>query len=132
MAGGDEALAAFIDRVRKLGTLGADAAKIAAPLVEKAMKRTAAAGTTPDGQAWQPRKDGGRPLVNAADALSAEAVGPVVVGKLEGVEVLHNRGTKRMPQRQILPDLGAGIPKVIGDALTEASQKAFGRTMGGT
>lgn len=127
----DDALAAFIERVRKLGTLGEDAAKLAAPLVEKAMKRTAAAGTTPDGEAWAPRKDGGRALVNAADALSAEAVGSVVVGKLDGVEVVHNRGTKRMPRRQILPSLGAGIPRNIADALTEASAEAFKRAMGG-
>lgn len=128
---GDEALVAFITRLRKLGTLGADAAKLAAPLVEKAARATAEAGTAPDGTPWTPKKDGGRPLVNAAKALSAKAIGTTVVLTLTGVEVLHNFGSKRNPKRQILPDGGAGIPPNIAKALHEGASHAFARAMGG-
>jgi hypothetical protein len=131
MSDGDAALAEFIARVRRLGTLGADAAKIAAPYVLEAARETAAAGTTPSGEAWAPKKDGGRALVNAADALSVEAVGSVVVLTLTGPEVIHNRGTTKYPKRQILPAGGAGIPANIGKALARAAKEAFDRTMGG-
>jgi hypothetical protein len=128
---GDAALAAFIDRVRGLRTLGADAAKLAAPYVLEAARETAAAGTTPSGEAWAPKKSGGRALVNAADALSVENVGSVVVLKLTGPEVVHNYGNKRVPQRRILPAGGAGIPPNIAKALERAAKEAFDRTMGG-
>jgi hypothetical protein len=128
----DSQLAEFIGRVRKLGGLATDAAKLAAPLVEKAVKATADAGTTPDGAAWAPRKrDGGRALVNAAKALSAKAVGASVVVTLKGVEVIHNFARGRIPARQILPDGGAGIPKNVAAAVDEASALAFTRIMRG-
>lgn len=129
---GDAALAAFIDRVRRLGKLPAEAAKLAAPLVLEEAKRTAAAGTTPDGEAWAPlKKGGGRALENAADALSVSTVGTVVVLTLTGPEVVHNYGNKRVPQRRILPAGGAGIPKNIITALQKGAQQAFTRTTGG-
>jgi hypothetical protein len=128
---GDAALAAFIDRVRALGKLPETAAKVAAPLVLEAAKETAAAGTDPDGTAWAPRKDGGRALVNAAEALSVETVGTVVVLRLTGPEVIHNYGNTRVPRRRILPDGGAGIPANITKALIKGAQQAFARTTGG-
>ncbi|HEX8795457.1 MAG TPA: hypothetical protein VF765_31120 [Polyangiaceae bacterium] len=131
MSGADAALSAFIQRVRGLRTLAADAAKLAAPLVEAAAKKTAAAGVTPDGIPWAPKKGGGRALVHAANALSARALGPAVVLTLKGVEVLQNFGTTRLPARQILPEGGAGVPKAFADALAKASETAFARAMGG-
>ena len=128
---GDGALSALIARFRSLGRLPADAAKLAAPLVEEAVKATAAAGTTPDGKAWAPRKDGGRPLVHAADALSAKAVGSTIVVTLTGPEVFHNAGNGHVEKRQILPDGGAGLPKNVAAALTKASKLAFDDAMKG-
>lgn len=126
---GDAALDAMIAKIRAVGGLPGAAAHEAAPLVEAAVKKTAAAGTTPDGQPWKPTKDGGRPLVNAAAALSAKAIGTVVQVTLKGVEVIHNFGDKRNPKRQILPDGGAGIPKGIVDALVEGANRAFAKIM---
>lgn len=130
---GDAALNAMIATVRKLGQLAPDAAAQATPLVEAAAKKTAAAGTTPDGTPWVPTKtkSGGRALVNAAAALSAAAVGSAVVLTLKGVEVIHNFGNKKDPKRQILPDGGAGIPKPIAEAVTEGARRAFARATGG-
>lgn len=132
MADGDSALVAFIARMRKLGTLGADAAKLAAPLVERAVKATAAAGTAPDGMPWKPKKDGSRALPNAAAALTVKALGPVVVVTLKGIEVVHNFAKDgRLPRRQILPDGGAGIPKNVAAALEQGAKQAFDNAMGG-
>lgn len=128
---GDAALSAFIDRVRRLGKLPAEAAKLAAPLVLEEAKKTAAAGTTPDGQPWAPKKDGGRALVHAADALSVETLGSVVVLTLTGPEAIHNRGTNKYPKRQILPAGGAGIPANVVRALRRAAGEAFARVTGG-
>ena len=122
---------AMIGALRKLGAAPAAIAKRAAPLVDAAVKKTAAAGTTPDGQPWQPKKDGGRPLVNAANALSTKAVGTTVVVTLEGPEVVHDKGTKRLPQRKILPDGGAGLPTNVADAMREACEKVRADIMGG-
>ncbi len=129
---GELALNGFIDALRKLGAIDADAAKLAAPLVLAAAKKTARAGTTPDGKPWPGLKaGGGRALVNAADALSVKAVGTTVVLTLSGINVLQNFGTSSIPARQILPDGGAGMPRNIADALTAGAQKAFAQTMGG-
>lgn len=130
-ADGDAALQAFIARVRALGTLPAQAAAIAAPLVEEEARATADAGTAPDGKAWAEKKGGGRALANAAGALTARAVGVAVVLTLKGAFVLHNLGKGHAPKRQILPDGGAGLPANIARALRRASEIAFTRVMGG-
>jgi hypothetical protein len=130
MSNGDQALDDFVRSLRALGHVDADAARLAAPLVEAAVKRTAAAGTDPDGKPWLPKKDGGRALEHAADHVTAKAVGTTVVVTLVGPDVLHNSGTKRVPKRQIIPDGGAGIPKSVTAALTEGAARAFEKTMG--
>jgi hypothetical protein len=122
---GDAALTAMVAMLRKLGALPGTAARLAAPRIEVEVKKTAAAGTTPEGKSWAPKKSGGQALMNAAAALSARAVGTAVVVSLKGVEVLHNFGSPRLPARQILPEGGAGIPPNIVRALHEAAADAF-------
>lgn len=125
------ALDDMIARVRGLEELPAQAAKLGAPLVEAAIKATAVAGTTPDGAPWPAKKDGGRPLVNAAAAIASKAVGSTIVTTLTGPEVIHNFGTERLPKRQILPDGGAGIPPKVAASVEHATTKAFDAIMGG-
>ena len=130
MSGG--ALAAYAARVRALRGLTTEAAKIAAPIVLAAVKKTASAGTTPGGAQWQPTKVGGRPLVNAADRLTVEIAGAALIVMLTGIEVLHNWGTKRLPKRQILPDPGTGgLPHGVVQAMKEGSKQAFAHIMSG-
>jgi hypothetical protein len=120
----------MISSLRKLGKAPADVAKEAAPLVEKALRATAAAGTDPEGRAWAPRKrGGGRVLVNAAAAISTKAIGPLVVTTLEGVEVFHQHSKSH--QRRIIPDGGAGTPESVAAAIDEAASRVFARAMGG-
>lgn len=112
------------------GLRGEDLARACVPYVDEAVKATAEAGTTPDGTPWEPRKDGGRALANAAAALSTRAVGDVVQVTLRAPEAIHNFGTGHVPRRQILPDGGAGIPQNVADALDRACTEGFRRALG--
>lgn len=121
---GELELDAMIASLRSLATLSEDAAKLAAPLVLEVNKATAKAGTTPEGVPWKDKQDGGRPLVNAADHISAKAVGPVVVISLKGVDVVHHVGG-RNPKRQIIPAGGGKLPAKFAASVTKAAKTAF-------
>ncbi len=118
---GAEALSGLAARLRELPKLGASIARESAPSCQAIARETAAAGTTPDGAPWAPRKsDGGRALVNAAAAITARAVDDVVMLVLAGVNVFHN------PTRRILPDTGAGVPRRYVDAIRTAARRVVG------
>jgi hypothetical protein len=121
-----DSLDAMIAKIKRLGTLPDVVAKRAAPRVLAAIRKTANAGTTPDGKPWPPKKDGGRALEHAADHLSASADGSVITVTLTGkAEVVHNYGDHRNPKRQILPDAGAGLPKIVEDATRLAAAEVY-------
>lgn len=103
--------------------LGPEAAKRAVKHIDRAVKATAAAGKTPDGQPWAAKKDGGRALVHAADALSTTSRGSIVTVTLKSPEVFHN--FSKSHKRQILPDAGAEMPANIEEALKAAADEAF-------
>jgi hypothetical protein len=135
---GFDVLDQMIDRVRQLGEAPAAVAKLAAPRVQAVLKASASAGTTPSGQAWAPKKDGSTPLRNAVDAVEVRALGDVVSARLIGTstgsqqaQAVQNYGTKRIPARNILPDRGAGLPKTVAAAVTEAAKDFFDGVMGG-
>lgn len=121
----------FIANVKKLDNLATETAKEAAPLVQTAIRKTAAAGTTPDGVPWPKKKDGSRALEHAADHVTSVASGHTIVATLTGPDAIHNFGTEKDPKRQVIPDGGNGIPKPIADVCTEAATRVFSRTMGG-
>ncbi len=122
----------MIAALARLADLPEEAARLGAPLVEAAMKKTAAAGTTPDGTPWVQKKDGTRPLVNAAAALTTTSHGTVITTKLAGVSVLHNWGTHKDPKRQIIPDRADAIPATFAAAVKAGADAAFDKAMGGT
>lgn len=120
-------LDAMIASVRRLGSMPEDVAAAAAPLVEEALRATVRAGTDPDGHPWKRKKDGGDPLVHAADHIATRAVGSVVRATLTGVEVFHHFGAG-VPRRQILPDPGT-IPEAVGAAVQRAAEQVFARAV---
>jgi hypothetical protein len=116
----------MIASMRRLGTLPELAAAKAAPLVSAVSKVSAAAGRTPNGDPWPPRKDGHPALQNAAAAVSAVAVGSVVQIRLDGtstgdqqVQAIQNA------RRQIIPASGEGIPAPIASAIAAGVDAAF-------
>lgn len=122
-------LSTLAARLKGLKTAGADIAREAAPGVLEEAQRTAAAGTTPTGETWKPRKaDGGRAMPNASSALDVEASGDVIVLKLRGPYVYNNK------RRPIVPASGAsskysGVPEGMKKAITDAANRVIGRVI---
>lgn len=116
----------IMQKIRALGGLAATAAHRAAPLVEERSTATAAAGTTPTGQAWAPKKDGTPALVNAAAAVSVVALDTVVQIKL----IDSSTGSAQVQsiqqaKRKIIPSLGDAIPGPIVAELRKGAEQAF-------
>jgi hypothetical protein len=129
---GLSALDAMIEKMKLLGAsgVGARVAARAAPLVDVEVKKTASAGTTPTGQAWKPRKDGGRPLVNAASHITTQAHGNLVSVTLTGPDVFHHLGLGNAPRRQVIPD-STNVPPGIEKAVLQAAKEIFDEITGG-
>lgn len=123
MSGGHVRLREMIGELAKLDGMAQLTAEEAAPLVEAALKATAAAGVSPEGQPWAPRKkDGGRAMVNAAAHVSARAVGSVVKVALDGVDVFHHY-SKSTP-RHVIPTSSA-LTGTVKAALLEGARRAI-------
>ena len=128
---GDAGLAAIQARIAALRTVAAEAARAAAPAVERVVREMVSTGTDPDGRPWAPTKAGTRPLAHVADAITARVVGGVIQVALRGYAVYHHWGTRRDPQRRILPDGGAGIPPRIAEAIRTATIATIDHKTGG-
>lgn len=129
-AAGFAALDAMIDRVRRVPELVREAAPEVAAEVERELVANIAAGRAPDGTAWEPTKEGGRPLANAAKALSVRAVGSVVLMTVSGPEAKHHLGLARgKVKRRII--LTRGIPSPMASAMRKVFARRFARLMGG-
>ena len=116
----------MIGALERLGTLPAEVAKIAAPLVHEAITATVRAGADPSGKKWAAKKDGGAPLVHAADSIETRAVGTVIRTTLRGPTVFHHFGARGAPRRTVLPDPGT-IPPAVERALERAAALAWER-----
>ncbi len=77
--------------------------------VESVCRRTAAAGTTPDGTKWSKTADGKEPLRNAAEHVKSAGVTlgtrVVITTQVKGHYALHDLGRANgAERRQIIPD----------------------------
>ncbi len=80
------------------------------------LKENIAAQRGPDGVPWPATQDGKPALVNAGAALTAQAVGGIVLVTLTGPEARHHLGiAKGRVKRQILPT--KGIPGPVAEAI---------------
>ena len=104
MSSGEAVVQGWIRALRRLPA-GSDLASELAPVVDAQIQASARAGTTPEGAAWKPRVDGARALKDAASATRTTAVGRSIVITVSGPAAIHNYGTKKDPQRRILPTL---------------------------
>ena len=113
---GLEALDDWVERLLSLPEMVGAAAPVIGDALLGMIQATAAAGTSPDGQAWAPRKkDGGRAMAGAASALSVVVVDNVILIKLTGPEVFHHFGAGRKPARHVIPT--GGMPDRLGNAI---------------
>lgn len=126
MSSGEAAINAMIRKVRKLPKeLQASAF---AETLEAEAKRTASAGTTPNGTPWAPTVDGGRALEHAADRIQTVVAGRRVILSVHGPAAIHNYGTSKDPKRQILPTI---LPQTWAEKLKAQAKKIFRRVVGG-
>ena len=111
-------------KIRRLGTLAREVAPDVRDNLEAFIATSLASGTTPGGDALRPTKDGRRPLVNAASAITVKVVGTIVTATVTGVpELFHNKGTKRLgAPRRLVPSSGT-IPPAVADAIREALRR---------
>lgn len=125
-----EALA-FLDRkIAELRTLPEVIKALgpeAAAVVKATIGASLAAGKSPDGAVWAPRKeDGGRPYANAASRLVVKASGTTITALMTGPEVYGHKGVRGAKPRPMLP---TGITAALAAALTklalERIQKHF-------
>lgn len=124
------------DIIESLHQMGGDdaekeLAEIAAREIKDALTETLSAGETPEGEPWAPTKTGKRAYKNAASKLSVAAEDTLIRVIITGPEVYGNFGTGKMPQRRMLPDAGAGMPKSVEKALNRAFVKYVKRHGGG-
>lgn len=110
------AIDAMIERIRALPrALTVEAAPAIADIIRDDLARTTAAGASPNGTSWEPRKaDGGRPLVNADAHVFVAAVGGTIFVRLKGVEARHHRGrVKGGVKREIIYTSGQLPTRVV-------------------
>lgn len=151
-------LEAFCDRIESLSKLNADVAKKALDPVTAVARATAAAGTTPTGEAWAPKRDGGQALPGADAAIESRASGTKIEIRIGPPWVFHQHGAggksqtkeavrarKRAeaqraksgasskfhaPQRKIIPAPGDALPPKMADAIKDAAEDVFGKAVG--
>jgi hypothetical protein len=135
MANNSAGFAALDAHIARLRALGSDFVRKSAPAIataaEAETKTQLASGQSPSGKAWQPTKEGRRPLPNAGRTLTVRAIGTVILWKVTGHEALHNEGrakgkvTRRMlPTGRLSAPVVAAIKRVLGER--------FGEIMGGS
>lgn len=119
-------LSELIRRVKRIPGLAVRAAPAVAEAVDASVRADLAAGRSPEGEAWAPRKqDGGRRLPNAAaNAIVTRAIGTTIVQKTAGHYWAHNRGTSHVPRSGIIPQR---ITPKLADAIRGPVVEAFNR-----
>lgn len=123
----------LIDRVGAVESLANRVAPLAARKISAVIKANCDAGQDPYGKPWPARKkDGGRALRNAADAVRVAALDKTVVMAVTGKEAIHDLGqAKGGIQRTILPEAGKPLPQNIRDAVHDSFEHVFSDIMEG-
>lgn len=134
---GESQLDTLMARLRAVDQIGHAIATGARAGVERVVRATAAAGTTPDGEAWAPTKEGDKALPNAAAAISVVVSGTtkaVLTMVLRPPYVFHQRskskGKKGLPRRVVLPEAENGVPAAIADEIEQSAKRELARAMG--
>lgn len=114
-------------RFDALDALGGELPEIAAEAIGETAKAQFAAGRSPTGDAWAPRKKDGQPaLANAPDHVTFGALGSDVYEDAPDHYKFHRTGTRYMVKRNVYAEAGrlpaswiAAIDKAIERQLHE-------------
>lgn len=94
------------------------------------IQRTAQAGTAPDGEPWQEKKDGTQALRGVERDVDVTFSGSVVIATLRGKFVRHHKRTARGGiRRQVIPT--RKIPDAVTRAIGVTLRRHFSAIMGG-
>lgn len=123
------ALSAHIARIRTLPALAKRVLPKVAREVARETEAQIARGESPDGQPWQPTKDGRTPLRGAARAVRVAVEGGSIVVSVEGYHALHHMGRARGGvRRQIIPrEMSTRLARVISSVASEEFNAIMGR-----
>lgn len=87
----------------------------AVPEIRAEIERTTSAHTTPKGEAWADKKDGGKAYDGVMKYIDVRQVSPTqAVIELKGPPVFGQYGTGKMDKRQIIP---TEIDEKLGNAI---------------
>ena len=129
MASGHAQLAAHLQRLRELKTLGKRAAPEVSRALEGEMRSQIASGVGPDGTPWKLTEDGKVPLQGAMKNLRIRPVGTTVVMQLKGRHARHHLGAVKGGKiRRIIPT--GAVPDPMTKAIRVVVTDEFRRTMG--
>jgi hypothetical protein len=125
VANGHAVLDDWIRRLRAMPeALKQGALPEVAQALDEDIHEQAGAGRAPDGSTWQPKQDGGQPLVGVENDVDVSVVGSVVLVKLTGKFVRHHRGMARGGiRRQVIPT--RKVPDAVVRAISKALAKSF-------
>ncbi len=123
------ALDDMIARCRSLPNLAKEGAPAVAAKLQELMTASNAAGTTPEGEGWAATKDGRQPLQGAMGAIKVQTIGTRIIVTLSGYHVFHQRGTKSLPERRMIPSM---LDAKMGAAIREIYAQRFAAKMGGS
>lgn len=91
----------------------------AAQEVEKHLKSTANAHTTPEGKPWLMTVEGLPALNNAANEITVRVAGQTIIVQLEGNSTWWHYGVRGVEPRQVIP------VDIIGEKLGNAIRRGF-------
>ena len=100
-------------------------ARAVAPWVDDAIKKTARAHETPDGESWLPRqKDGAPALQHVADQITTDTLGLTIRVTLRGPAVYTHFGAG-IPKRTVIPDGTGPLPEAVYKACLKGAALAL-------
>lgn len=121
-----------IDRIRSLPV---ELVKRAAPDIAKEGLAQVTANVSsqvgPDGTPWPASKSGEAVLRQAAQHVTVQALGTVILFKVTGIDARHHKGfVKGGERRPIIPV--RSMPEPLTKAIKKVLKKRFQEVMGGT
>lgn len=128
-----QALEALRDQVRALRAMEAIEAIVPelGYVIEAELKRTANAGTTPDGEQWKPTIEGNPPLANAARAIAVVSEGNKVYVTIRGPEARHHLGAGRgRVKREIIYTSENDLPETLLERMRAVVARVFEERFG--
>ena len=111
--------------LRSVRGIAGEVAKAARPGIDAMAWGAIGGRITSYGEAWAPLKGGGEASSSIAHRMQVVDTGTSIKVRLDRVASYHDRGTKHMPARPILPRDDQGIPRPWRTEITEVATAIF-------